>query len=62
MPETKITYKWSGFLNSWIINDKNVSGIANFKPNASGTIAPKKIPINDEICHVSHNVKPEPSK
>ena len=57
-----ITIKWSIFLNSWIIKDKNVSGIANAKPSSSGTMDPKKIPTNDDICQVTHRVKPEPNK
>ena len=62
IPETKITIKWSDFLNSWIIKDKNVNEIAKDRPNSSGTIEPKKIPINDDICQTNHSVKPEPNK
>ena len=57
-----ITIKWSIFLNSWIIKDKKVSGIAKAKPSSSGTIDPKKIPNNDDVCQTSQRVEPEPNK
>ena len=57
-----ITIKWSIFRNSWIIKDKKVSGIAKAKPSSSGTIEPKKIPNNVDVCQTSQRVDPEPSK
>ena len=62
IPENIITIRWSIFLNSLTIRAKKVRGIVNSKPNCSGTILPKKIPIKVETCHKNHKVKPEPNK
>ena len=61
-PEISITITWSNFLKSFIIIAKKVSGIANFKPQCSGIIEPKKIPIIVVSCHVVHKVTPAPRR
>ena len=61
-PQTIITITWSIFFKSWTIIAIKVRGIANFKPNSSGTNEPNIIPANVEICQQTQSVLPVPIK
>ena len=57
-PHVIITITWSNFLKSWTTIAMKVKGIANFKPNSSGTNDPKTIPAKVDNCQNIHSVTP----